>query len=187
MTVQPWPRDPRITGSVAIAAAWWLLSDHMAVWAPSLITIFGQAASTPPELMGLFALGCVLASFPLARAARDPRGAWAVLGIAIAARVVLAFVPGGQVQLWAASAGLAAALAWFAVTVHAHGRALAPGLGLGWLATTSVSALGGTWWSVWRPDALGSPPEQSWPPCSCSPPPPSPRPPRPRGDVRRGP
>ncbi|MGN0065334.1 MAG: endonuclease/exonuclease/phosphatase family protein [Nocardioides sp.] len=140
---------------LAIAAAWWLLADHAAVWGPSLITIFGQASETPAELMGAFALGCVLASFPLARAARDPRGAWAVLAIALVARVVLGFAPGGQVQLWAASAGIAASLAWFATLVCVHGRRLAPGLALGWLATSTVAALGGTWLPVWRPWAFG--------------------------------
>lgn len=148
-------RDQRYAAPVALAAAWWLLWDLAAVWGPSLITVFGQAATTPPELMGLFALGCVLASFALARAARDPRGAWAVLAMAVVARVVLAFVPGGQVQLWAASAGLAAALAWLATNVRVHGGWLAPGVALGWLATASVAALGGTWLPVWRTDAYG--------------------------------
>ena len=49
--------------AVAIAAAWWLFTDLAAVWGPSLITIFGQAADTPAELMGVFALGCVLAAY----------------------------------------------------------------------------------------------------------------------------
>lgn len=44
---------------LAVAAVVWLFIDLVRVWAPSLITIVGQAAATPPALMGAYALGCV--------------------------------------------------------------------------------------------------------------------------------
>lgn len=137
---------------VAIAAAWWLFTDLAAVWGPSLITVFGQAAATPAELMGAFALGCVLAAYPVLALART--WPWAALLVALGARVVLAFGPGGQVQLWAASAGVAAALAWLGLLVARSGRGAAPGVALGWVAHTTAAALGGTWLAVWRTDAL---------------------------------
>ncbi|MEK8107649.1 hypothetical protein NKG94_26060 [Micromonospora sp. M12] len=43
------------TGTLALGVI--LLIDVLRVWLPGIITIFGQAASTPAELMGAFALG----------------------------------------------------------------------------------------------------------------------------------
>lgn len=137
---------------LALAAAWWLFADQAAVWGPSLITIFGQAAATPAELMGLFALGCVLAGIALAAVTRRGPLPLAALGVALLARLVLATSPGGQVQLWASSVGVAAALAWLAHLSSRHGPSLASGISLGWLVQTTVAAIGGTWLPVWRTD-----------------------------------
>lgn len=149
------PDTGRHIAPLAIAAAWWLLSDLTSVWGPSLITIFGQAASTPAELMGLFALGCVLVAIPIAWLAKPGPTLWVVLAVAVACRCVLTFTPGGQWQLWSASIGLAAALAWFARVLAAHGRQVALGIALGWTITSALGALGGTWSPVWRADVIG--------------------------------
>src|SRR5690625_7564947 len=50
----------RISRIMAVATLVWVLVDVVRVWAPSLITLVGQAASTPAELMGAYALGCVV-------------------------------------------------------------------------------------------------------------------------------
>ena len=141
---------------LVLGVAWWLFADLAQVWGPSLITIFGQAASTPPELMGAYALGCVAAGGLLALLTRRVPLVWLGLALALAGRVVLQFGPGDTVQLIAASVGLAGALAWLAHAVSAHGRYLPAGLAAGWLATSTVAALGGTWAPVWRQDLLGT-------------------------------
>jgi endonuclease/exonuclease/phosphatase family metal-dependent hydrolase len=138
---------------LAIGAAWWLFSDLAAVWGPSLITIFGQAAETPAELMGLFALGCVLSSYVVVALAR--RLPTAALGIAILCRIVLQFQPGGQVQLYVASLGVAAALAWLSMLVARQASMTAQGICLGWLLSATAAAVGGTWLAVWRLDVTG--------------------------------
>lgn len=158
-----------LSAVLALAAAWWLWSDLTAVWGPSLITVLGQAGSTSALLMGLFALACVAVPFGLVALVgvkrRDGRLSFdrdrrtgagiALLVAALLARVVLAFVPGGQVQLWAASIGVAAALGWLALLAARHGRALATGVAAGWMITTSLAAAGGTWLPVWRTELLG--------------------------------
>ncbi len=140
---------------LALAAAWWLLADLTAVWGPSLLTVLGSTASTPVWPLGLFALGCVAAAFALVALTRRPGSPVALLAVALLARIVLAATPGGQVQLWAASVGFAAALAWFAHLAVRHGQALASGLATGWLLTATVAAVGGTWLPVWRTDPIG--------------------------------
>lgn len=137
---------------LSVAAAWWLFADLAAVWGPSLITIFGQAASTPPELMGAFALGSVLASFVVVLSLR-----WQPLLpllLAVGARVVLAFQPGDQWQLWASSIGVAAALAWLAAVATRTGAALATGMAAGWTLQAVAAGVAGTWLAVWRFDVL---------------------------------
>src|SRR3954453_17072294 len=46
---------------LGLAAGILLLLDVLRVWLPSIITIFGPAASTPAELMGAFALAWFVA------------------------------------------------------------------------------------------------------------------------------
>lgn len=157
-----------LTPVLALAAAWWLWTDLTAAWGPSLITVLGQAGSTSAVLLGLFALACVALPFALVALLsiertgngitfRSVNGAGiALLAVALLARVVLAFVPGGSVQLWASSLGVAAALGWIALLAARHGRSLATGVASGWLITTALAAAGGTWLPIWRTDALGT-------------------------------
>ncbi|WP_338751697.1 hypothetical protein [Janibacter alittae] len=35
----------------------WLLIELLRGWTPLLITVFGRAAETPPEILGAFAVG----------------------------------------------------------------------------------------------------------------------------------
>jgi hypothetical protein len=90
------------TDTLALAAGVLLLVDVLRVWLPSIITIFGQAASTPAELMGAFALlwfVIAVAAVPLGKRVGTLRVAIAgALGLA-AARLALVFVHGGQPQL----------------------------------------------------------------------------------------
>src|SRR5699024_1436476 len=89
-----------VVRTVAGGVGFWLLIDLLRVWAPSLITIFGQAASTPPEAMGGFALAVVLAGCLPVRLVRVPALpdhvllATALLG-ALACRIALQIVGGG--------------------------------------------------------------------------------------------
>lgn len=47
----------------AVGALVWLLVEILRGWTPLLITVFGRAAETPPELIGLFVL--VVTGLPL--------------------------------------------------------------------------------------------------------------------------
>ncbi|KRF17380.1 hypothetical protein ASG90_08840 [Nocardioides sp. Soil797] len=138
----------------------WLLVDLLRVWAPSLITIFGQAASTPAELMGAFALAVVLAGLlPLlvVRLTGVP-GHLVLVGCLVAAgtcRVGLQVVGGGPAQLWWSSVGVACAIGWCCLATQFWGDRLVEGYAVGLaLAGTSHAALG-TWAAVWRSDAWG--------------------------------
>jgi len=138
-----------------------LLVDVLRVWLPSIITIFGQAASTPAELMGAFALLWFLLPFAVVplwgrlpyRARQTVIGAAAVgLG---GSRMALVFVHGGQPQLYVASAGLLCGLGWLA-TQAMDGCRPVPGVPLGLvLAGVQHLVLGtvdltwtGTWWAA---------------------------------------
>jgi endonuclease/exonuclease/phosphatase family metal-dependent hydrolase len=106
-----------------------LLVDIIRTWLPTIITVFGQAASTPAELMGAFALLWFVVAFaavPLARWAVFPVIAGVVLAIC---RLVLLFV-GGQVLLYVASFGLLSGLCWLvALTMRGTSpRGIAVGL-----------------------------------------------------------
>ena len=128
-----------------------VLLDVLRVFLPSVITIFGQAASTPAELLGLFALVwflLALAGPALCRvfgASRVFLGAGAVLALA---RVVLQFADGGQVQLYAAAIGLLAGLLWL-VSVAVLGSGAA-GFAGGLIASAVLHGALGTVDLVWR-------------------------------------
>ncbi|SNT65300.1 Metal-dependent hydrolase, endonuclease/exonuclease/phosphatase family [Asanoa hainanensis] len=143
--------------AVGIALGVILLTDVLRVWLPSIITIFGQAASTPAELMGGFALLWFAAAFavvPLLRPS-GPRRVAFVAGIALAAcRLGLLATDGGQPQLYLASAGLLAGLAWLAA-LAVGGAQPVPGLVLGLAAGTATHAAVGTFDLTWRGGALG--------------------------------
>lgn len=155
------PRLPgllRLSSPVAVAAGTWLLIDLWRVWTPSLITIFGQAAETPAELMGLYALGVMAVPVLLLLVLRRAGGGQALVGLvllALACRVALMLTDGGRPQLYVASAGVALAATWLCLGAQRFGRALVPGLFAG-VALSAVTHAGlGTWGAVWRADAWG--------------------------------
>ncbi|UWP81114.1 endonuclease/exonuclease/phosphatase family protein [Dactylosporangium fulvum] len=140
------------TDTLALAAGTLLLVDLLRVWLPSIITIFGQAASTPAELMGAFALVWFVAAFaavPLAR--RLPLVAVGAAGLA-AARLALVVVHGGQPQLYVASLGLLAGLVWLAATAVRGGPA-SPGVPIGLAAAAlqhaALSTVDLSWQAWW--------------------------------------
>ncbi|MBQ0900652.1 endonuclease/exonuclease/phosphatase family protein [Micromonospora sp. U21] len=140
------------TGWLALGVI--LLIDVLRVWLPGIITIFGQAASTPAELMGAFALGwfvLALAAPALVRrvGARPVTVAAAV--VLAAARLALTAAPSGRTQLWLATAGLLAGLVWL-VSVAADTDRPVPGLALGLAANAAVHAVLDTYDLIWRGD-----------------------------------
>ncbi|WP_238015097.1 endonuclease/exonuclease/phosphatase family protein [Dactylosporangium sp. AC04546] len=135
------------TDTLALAAGILLLVDLLRVWLPSIITIFGQAASTPAELMGAFAFAWFAAPFALVRFAR--RLAFVAAAGLAAARFALVFVHGGQPQLYVASAGLFCGLVWLAATAARGGPAI-PGVPLGLAAAALQHAALDTVDLSWR-------------------------------------
>src|SRR4051794_10815041 len=128
-----WSGRTDLRHTAGIAAGTLLLTDLLRVWLPSIITIFGQAASTPAELMGAFALLWFVVPFAVVPlAVRWDAAKVAIAGAAglAAARFALLFVQGGQPQLYVASLGLLAGLSWLAATAVRGGPA-AVGVPLG--------------------------------------------------------
>ncbi|NYF57427.1 endonuclease/exonuclease/phosphatase family protein [Micromonospora purpureochromogenes] len=128
-----------------------LLTDVLRVFLPSVITIFGQAASTPAELLGAFALGWFV--LPLAVPALVRRVG--VRPVALVAAVVLAGArlavtgfPGGRAQLWLATAGLVAGLCWLTAVAAGSSRPV-PGLALGLAAAAVLHTVSDTYRSPW--------------------------------------
>ncbi|WP_239646242.1 hypothetical protein [Nocardiopsis valliformis] len=141
-----------------------LLLDVLRVFLPSLITLFGQAGSTSPELMGAYALAWFLVPFvfvglsrrvaPLALAL----GAGALLAVG---RVGLQFTQGGDPQMYLSSALVGVGAVWLvctAVATAADGRLTAHGVMVGVVAGTAASAAIhaalGTVDLVWREGVL---------------------------------
>ena len=143
---------------LAVAGGVWLLVDLWRVWTPSLITIFGQAASTPPEAIGGFAVGVMVLPLVLLLVLRRPLARHAALRwlllLAAAARVVLMPL-GGTPQLGVASAGVVVVVLWLCLATRGLGDVLVPGLFLGLLLSASTHAALGTFGAVWRHDAWG--------------------------------
>ncbi|SCE76432.1 Metal-dependent hydrolase, endonuclease/exonuclease/phosphatase family [Micromonospora coriariae] len=140
------------TGWLALGVI--LLIDVLRVWLPGIITIFGQAASTPAELMGAFALGwfvLALAAPALVRRVGSRLVTVAAAVVLAAARLALTAAPGGRTQLWLATAGLLAGLVWL-VGVAADTDRPVPGLVLGLAANAAVHAVLDTYDLVWRGD-----------------------------------
>ncbi|MCX5069683.1 endonuclease/exonuclease/phosphatase family protein [Micromonospora lupini] len=138
------------TGSLALGVV--LLIDVLRVWLPGIITIFGQAASTPAELMGAFALGWfVLAMAAPALVRRvGPRWVAGTAAVLLAvARLALTSAPGGRPQLWLATAGLLAGLVWLVGVAGGTDRPV-PGLALGLAVNAAVHAMLDTYDLVWR-------------------------------------
>ncbi|MFI0791268.1 endonuclease/exonuclease/phosphatase family protein [Micromonospora rubida] len=129
-----------------------VLIDVLRVFLPSVITIFGQAATTPAELLGAFALGWfVLAlAFPALLRRLGTRPVTLVAAVALAGlRLALTASPGGRAQLWLATAGLVAGLLWLAGTAAGTDRPV-PGLASGLALGAVVHAGLGTYDMVWR-------------------------------------
>ncbi|GIF73073.1 hypothetical protein Asi02nite_25910 [Asanoa siamensis] len=142
--------------AAGIALGVLLLTDVLRVWLPSIITVFGQAASTPAELMGGFALLWFVGAFAVVPLLRPlgSRGVAVVAGIALAGcRLGLLATDGGQAQLYVASAGLLAGLVWLAAAAVAGPDPL-PGLVLGLAAGTGVHAAVGTFDLTWQGNAF---------------------------------
>lgn len=129
-----------------------LLMDVLRVWLPSIITIFGQAAATPAELLAAFALSWFLLAFgapPLVRLIGSGPVALASAVVLAACRIALPATEGGTPQLYTASAGLLAGLVWLAATAAATPRPV-PGLVLGLAGGTVVHTALGTYDLLWR-------------------------------------
>ncbi|KKK03518.1 endonuclease/exonuclease/phosphatase family protein [Micromonospora sp. HK10] len=143
------------TAALALGVA--VLLDVLRVWLPSIITIFGQAAATPAELLGAFALGwfvLALAAPVLVRRLGSRPVGLAAAGVLAATRLALTAAPGGRLQLWLACAGLLAGLVWLAATAATAVRPV-PGLAFGLGGAAVGHALLGTEDLVWRGGPLG--------------------------------
>ncbi|WP_030487430.1 endonuclease/exonuclease/phosphatase family protein [Micromonospora chokoriensis] len=140
------------TGTLALGVL--LLIDVLRVWLPGIITIFGQAASTPAELMGAFALGWFVLALGAPAVVRrvGARPVTVVAAVVLAAaRLTLTAAPGGRTQLWLATAGLLAGLVWL-VGVAADTDRPVPGLALGFAVNAALHAVLDTVDLVWRGD-----------------------------------
>lgn len=144
-------RSPVPTIGLVLGVA--LLVDLLRVWLPSIITIFGQAAATPAELLAAFALVWFLLAFAAPRLIRLAGGTPVALAAAVVlagCRLALPATGGGSAQLYLASFGLLAALVWLAASAASIPRPI-PGLVLGLAAATATHAALATHDLVWRP------------------------------------
>ncbi|GAB2619689.1 hypothetical protein [Pseudactinotalea suaedae] len=143
--------------TLLLAAGVWVLLDLIRAWSPTLITIVGQAASTPPENIGAFALGCALVPVALVLAVRrrptaGARLTWVALAVAVVARVALQVSEGGYPHLVLATAGVVAAMTWLALALTRHAQVAVVGLVTGVAVSVLTHAALGTWGAVWRTD-----------------------------------
>ncbi|GAB3172322.1 endonuclease/exonuclease/phosphatase family metal-dependent hydrolase [Micromonospora palomenae] len=128
-----------------------LLTDVLRVFLPSVITIFGQAASTPAELLGAFALGwfvLALAVPPLLRRVGVRPVALVAAVVLAGARLAVTGFPGGRAQLWLATAGLVAGLCWLTAVAAGSNRPV-PGLALGLAGAAVLHTVSDTYRSPW--------------------------------------
>ncbi len=147
---RPWPTATAIALGVA------LLVDVLRVFLPSLITVFGDAGATPAAELGAFAaLWFLLGLLALPATARLEPRVVAVLGAAglAAARLVLQGANGGNLQLYAASVGVTAAVVWL-VSVASSGVAGRPaaagvtaGIAAGVTLHVALRTVDLTWWA----------------------------------------
>ncbi|MEU8248558.1 endonuclease/exonuclease/phosphatase family protein [Nonomuraea sp. NPDC048916] len=112
------PRVPALMLGVGVA----LLYDVLRVFLPSLITLFGQAGSTPPELMGLYAAAWF--TLPFLALLLPPR--WALTGGAVALVLARLLLQAGVEQLYVASAGVTAGLVFLYGCARTVPRPAAP-------------------------------------------------------------
>ena len=143
------------TASVALGTV--LLVDVLRVFLPSVITIFGQAAETPAELLGAFALVWFVLPLGAPALARRVGPRRVLVGAALllaAARLVLQAAGGGPVQLWTAAVGVTAGLGWLAQVAARGTRADVRGLVLGLALGTVLHGTLGAEDLVWRSGVL---------------------------------
>ncbi|RKR90679.1 endonuclease/exonuclease/phosphatase family metal-dependent hydrolase [Micromonospora pisi] len=129
-----------------------LFVDVLRVCLPSIITTFGQAAATPAELMGAFALlwfVLALAAPALFRTVGADRIALVAALTLVGSRALLPATGGGPAQLYLASVGLLAGLVWLA-GLAANAPTAVPGLVVGLAAGTVLHTALGTYDLVWR-------------------------------------
>jgi len=136
-----------------------LFVDVLRVWLPSIITIFGQAASTPAELLGAFALMWFVAAFlaPVAARFAGPAGLGVVAALVLAGCRLALVVTAGQAQLYVASAGLLAGLCWL-VTLAMRGaspRPVAYGLAAAAVGHAALGTFDLTWRGTWAAIPVG--------------------------------
>lgn len=123
-----------------------LFLDVLRAFLPSLITLFGQAGSTGPELMGAFALVWFLTPLPLVFLARrfPPLALSLSAGVLLAiGRVALQATEGGDPQLYLSSILVGTGAVWLVCTVMTtatDGRMSAHGVMTGMVAGVAVSA-----------------------------------------------
>ncbi|MGW2158603.1 endonuclease/exonuclease/phosphatase family protein [Nonomuraea sp. NPDC001699] len=108
--------------AIMLALGLVLLLDVLRVFLPSLITLFGRAGETPPELMGLYAAAWFILPF-LALLAK-PRHA--LLGGAAALVLTRILLQAGVGQLYVASAGVTAGLVFLYGCAHTVPRRAVP-------------------------------------------------------------
>lgn len=145
--------------TLALATLVWLLIELFRGWTPLLITVFGRAAETPPEVLGAFALG--VTATPLVVLLVLGRRLVAVdtvvpvlLVVALIARLALPFL-GGRPLLVVATVGVVAAVLALSLAAGRAGRILVPGLFTGVALAAVTHAALGTWAAVWRDDLAG--------------------------------
>lgn len=144
---------------LALATLVWLLIELLRGWTPLLITVFGRAAETPPELIGAFALAVTAAPLLLLlvlgrRLVAMRAIAPVLLVVALLARLVIPLI-GGRPLLIVATVGVVAAVLALSLTAGRAGRSLIPGLFTGLALAAVAHAALGTWAAVWRDDAAG--------------------------------
>ncbi|WP_025274810.1 endonuclease/exonuclease/phosphatase family protein [Haloglycomyces albus] len=105
-----------------IAIFLFIFIEILYVYFPGLITVVGDAGTTPPEHMGLYALTCFAAPIvvmtALRRTTKPIRWARWFGTTAIATRVALQFTPGGWTQMTIVTIGLVAALLYLALATR---------------------------------------------------------------------
>ncbi|MFG1888536.1 endonuclease/exonuclease/phosphatase family protein [Micromonospora sp. NPDC049051] len=144
--------------TVTLALGVVLLVDVLRVFLPAVITIFGQAASTPAELLGAFAFGWFLLALvapALLRRVGTRPGTLVAAVLLVVARLAVNGQPGGRLQLWLATAGLLAGLVWLAGAAAGTDRPV-PGLALGMAVGAGVHTVLDTYrsaffgpWPAW--------------------------------------
>ena len=153
-------RSASLRPILSVAAVVWLLIEILRGWTPLLITVFGRAAETPPELIGAFALAVTACPLLLLAATRrrlvsTHTPTIVALSLALLARISLPLLH-GRPLLVVASIGVIATLLGLATTVARNGAGLLPGLFTGIALAASTHAVLGTWGAVWRTDIAGA-------------------------------